>query len=310
MKLHCRIFRDDVLAEERLFDQDIIKIGRLESSHISLKDIARMHAVLERDHHGVWRLLDLGSSMGSKLNGVFVDKNAEIGSSGELQFGSWRILFLATEGTDVLPSNGPAPDPREHHRTLLEALIKEMHKHSSQTARSAEKLLATWSLLDEERKRKMLRTLIVAIRSARVDSVRVGRQMVASMLKLGSEGIAEIYELEPAQALVQARAALITVAQAKAALAALESLKLREVVDNAPTEEDEERKESISHFVKGHEDLEELLQQEMVMGVSILSACLSRAGGHVLTHRERVELRHAYEKLEKAANEASASTSA
>lgn len=133
--------------------------------------------------------------------------------------------------------------------------------------------------------------------------------MVASMLRLGAAGIAEIYDLSPTDALVQARTTLISVVQSRQALMELKTLNLRNTMSQVVTGEDEERQQSVKEFVQGHDNLEALLQEEMAMGLSVLSVCLSRAGGHVLTHRERVELRQAFEKIEEE-RAATASTSA
>jgi hypothetical protein len=295
MKLRCQIFLGNVPhpLNPQVFDQDIVKIGRLKGSTIELRDIGRMHAVLERDRHGVWRVIDLGSSVGTKLNNLFVDKNAILGDSGVLEFGPWRVVYETSTDVDL------NLDPREHHRALFESLIKEARTLNPKVADSAENVLRTWALCDDERKRKMIRLLVNALREARIEDKRINRQLVASMLKLGPDGIAEIYDLEPAQALAQAHASLLSFSQAKAAFTALGELKLRDTFKEAWPGDDVEKREMTAHSLKGLEDLEELLKQEMVMGASILSACLSRAGGHVLTHRERVELRLVFEKIEK-----------
>jgi hypothetical protein len=57
------------------FDQDIIKMGRLESTHLPLVggEVSRMHAVIERTDEG-FTIIDLGSSSGTLVNGQKIAK--------------------------------------------------------------------------------------------------------------------------------------------------------------------------------------------------------------------------------------------
>lgn len=62
-----------------LVDRSIIKIGRLESSHVRLEgdaDVSRMHAVLEVTDDGSLQLIDLGSAAGTFVNGERVSRSA------------------------------------------------------------------------------------------------------------------------------------------------------------------------------------------------------------------------------------------
>lgn len=320
-KLRCIVFDGDRVSPdgdevEKVFDQDVVKIGRLESSHLRLEGVARMHAVLARAPEG-WRVIDLGSSVGTKLDGRFVDKNEWLGQKGRLEFGRWIMTYevVGTEGDGVKRDRvsearerlGNLLEPDDgHHEKLARSLIDEMKKLSPDSAKAGEKILAMWSLRSPEQKRKFLRLAINVIREHREGHEIVQRQMVAGMLRLGPEGVAEIYELEPAQALVQARESLVAIAQAKDALETLNKLNLRETVKSVPRD-DPESKQSLAEFLAGHQDLEELLQQEVTQHFSVLTACISRAGGHTLTHRERVELKKAFEQVRKAAEGQAAS---
>lgn len=58
---------------------DIVKIGRLKTSHVVFDDpsVARMHAVLERNG-SEWIVVDLGANGGIRVNGERVHRNAHI----------------------------------------------------------------------------------------------------------------------------------------------------------------------------------------------------------------------------------------
>jgi TonB family protein len=90
--LNLRIHRDGQLVETKSLTQDVVKIGKLKSSHLCLDDdsVARMHAVIEVSGNDV-RIIDLGSSTGTTLNGGRVDKNASLGSGDVLEFGPFRV---------------------------------------------------------------------------------------------------------------------------------------------------------------------------------------------------------------------------
>jgi hypothetical protein len=88
-----RIFLNDQLVDTRSFDQDVIKVGRLASSHLRLEDasLARMHAVIEVGVDGNVRLIDLGSNTGTRLNGQLVDHNQAMRDGDVIQVGNYRL---------------------------------------------------------------------------------------------------------------------------------------------------------------------------------------------------------------------------
>ncbi|MCB9701970.1 MAG: TonB family protein [Myxococcales bacterium] len=90
--LAIKIFYGDQLVDSKTLDQDVIKIGKLKSSHLCLDDeaVARMHAVIEVSGDEV-RIIDLGSSTGTVLNGQRIDKNAPLGDGDVLEFGPYRV---------------------------------------------------------------------------------------------------------------------------------------------------------------------------------------------------------------------------
>lgn len=88
-----RIFRNDQLVETRSFDQDVIKVGRLASSHLRLDDasLARMHAVIEVGFDGNVRIVDLGSSSGTRVNGQLIDRNRAMNDGDVIEVGCYRL---------------------------------------------------------------------------------------------------------------------------------------------------------------------------------------------------------------------------
>ena len=67
--LAIKVFYGDQLVDTQTLSQDVIKIGKLKSSHVCLDDeaVARMHAVIEVSGDEV-RVIDLGSATGTMLN--------------------------------------------------------------------------------------------------------------------------------------------------------------------------------------------------------------------------------------------------
>lgn len=94
--LTLKIFRDEELVDTKTLSQDVIKIGKLKSSHLCLDDdaVARMHAVIEVSGSDI-RVIDLGSSSGTVLNGAPIDKNASLNQGDVLTFGPYRIEVAA-----------------------------------------------------------------------------------------------------------------------------------------------------------------------------------------------------------------------
>lgn len=92
LPLNIEIYADGKLIESRRVAQDVIKIGRLPSSHVRLDDaaVARMHAVLEVSDGDV-RLVDLGSAGGTRLNGAPVQKHAALRSGDRIELGTYTV---------------------------------------------------------------------------------------------------------------------------------------------------------------------------------------------------------------------------
>jgi pSer/pThr/pTyr-binding forkhead associated (FHA) protein len=72
--------------------QDVIKIGKLDSSHLKLDDdgVSRMHSVVEVSPAGEVFVIDLGSATGTIVNGQRVSK-VQVSPGDQLQFGSLTV---------------------------------------------------------------------------------------------------------------------------------------------------------------------------------------------------------------------------
>src|ERR1700686_1212155 len=83
-------------------------LGRATTNRIVLKDdlCSREHAeVYHAD--GRWRLRDLGSLNGTRLNGSAVDTEWELSPSDEIHLGRTHLLFV--EDMSQLPQSSPPP---------------------------------------------------------------------------------------------------------------------------------------------------------------------------------------------------------
>ncbi len=106
--LNLKIYKNNQFLEAKSLAQDVVKIGKLKSSHLCLEDdaVARMHAVIEVSGSDV-RVIDLGSSTGTVLNDQRVEKNAVLKNSDVLVFGPYRIEVEVVQGA-VAPAAGAA----------------------------------------------------------------------------------------------------------------------------------------------------------------------------------------------------------
>ncbi|MDD9971569.1 MAG: FHA domain-containing protein, partial [Myxococcales bacterium] len=70
------IFHGDQVVRSETLEQDVIKIGKLESSHLRIDDegVSRMHSVVEVSGPGEVYIIDLGSASGTIVNGQKVNK--------------------------------------------------------------------------------------------------------------------------------------------------------------------------------------------------------------------------------------------
>ena len=81
-------------GERIALDTDSLKIGRQASCRIVFNDsnVSREHAQLRRSADG-WKLLDLGSTNGTKINGVKITEEQLLVNGDELGFGTSSAKF-------------------------------------------------------------------------------------------------------------------------------------------------------------------------------------------------------------------------
>jgi TonB family protein len=92
------IYRGDELVREEVLTQDVIKVGKLASSHLRIDDetVSRMHAVIEVTGPDEIHIIDLGSTRGTLVNGERINK-ARLQSGDEIMFGESRVIVVFLE---------------------------------------------------------------------------------------------------------------------------------------------------------------------------------------------------------------------
>lgn len=98
-----------LLRTEEL-DQDIVKVGKLASSHLHIDDdnVSRMHAVIEVTGGNQVFVVDLGSASGTFVNDEKVSKK-QIKSGDMLRFGSTDVQVSITEQAPAAAAAPPTP---------------------------------------------------------------------------------------------------------------------------------------------------------------------------------------------------------
>jgi hypothetical protein len=105
---------DDPVRTERLV-QDIIKVGKLPSSHLRINDenVSPMHAIIEVTGPGEIFIIDLGSAAGTIVNGAKVNK-ARLQNGDEVTLGGARVVVgieaavETAEGPSAPAASAPA----------------------------------------------------------------------------------------------------------------------------------------------------------------------------------------------------------
>lgn len=108
------IYEGDQHVRSATFNQDVIKIGKLDSSHLRVDDeaVSRMHSVIEVSGPGEVYIIDLGSASGTILNGQKVNK-ARLESGDQLQFGNTTVVVeLGEAGAEEEEPMEAAPQPQ------------------------------------------------------------------------------------------------------------------------------------------------------------------------------------------------------
>lgn len=99
--LRFDVLEDGTAVRTEELDLDVIKVGKLSSSHLRLDDpnVSRIHAVVERASDGSFSVIDLGSATGTFVNGEKVTKSA-LEAGDELRFGDTLIRVDIVSATD------------------------------------------------------------------------------------------------------------------------------------------------------------------------------------------------------------------
>jgi len=117
--IRFEIYKGDSLVREEVLAQDVIKVGKLASSHLRLDDetVSRMHAVIEVTGPDEIHIIDLGSTRGTLVNGERISK-ARLQSGDEIMFGDSRVMvtFLDAQATAT-----PGPQPARAARPPQQA---------------------------------------------------------------------------------------------------------------------------------------------------------------------------------------------
>ncbi|MCB9591317.1 MAG: AgmX/PglI C-terminal domain-containing protein [Sandaracinaceae bacterium] len=88
-----QIFKGEELVGTETLTQDIIKVGKLPSSHLRIEDdnVSRMHAVIEVTSPDEIFIIDLGSAAGTVVNGKKVNKT-QLQNGDEVVLGETRVI--------------------------------------------------------------------------------------------------------------------------------------------------------------------------------------------------------------------------
>lgn len=111
------IYQGEELVRTEQLAQDIIKVGKLPSSHLRIDDdnVSRMHAVIEVTGPDEIFIIDLGSASGTIVNGKKVNK-CKLQSGDEIVLGDTRVVVdiaevEASEDQTVVTATAEAEAP-------------------------------------------------------------------------------------------------------------------------------------------------------------------------------------------------------
>src|SRR5262245_6370848 len=114
--IRFEIYKGDALVREEVLAQDVIKVGKLASSHLRLDDetVSRMHAVIEVTGPDEIHIIDLGSTRGTLVNGERISKT-RLQSGDEIMFGDSRVVvsFLEAQSSQATPPPQQVRAPRQ-----------------------------------------------------------------------------------------------------------------------------------------------------------------------------------------------------
>jgi len=97
-----KIYEGEELIRTETLSQDIIKVGKLPSSHLRIDDdnVSRMHAVIEVTGPDEIFIIDLGSASGTIVNGKKVNKS-QLANGDEINLGDARVVVEITAGAEA-----------------------------------------------------------------------------------------------------------------------------------------------------------------------------------------------------------------
>jgi TonB family protein len=107
-----KVLRGGELLKEETLTRDVIKIGRMASSHLQIDDegISRMHAVIEIGGPDQIHVIDLGSQTGTLVNGKKVNK-APLASGDKITLGGVDVEVTFAAAAEAVGEAAPAPGP-------------------------------------------------------------------------------------------------------------------------------------------------------------------------------------------------------
>jgi hypothetical protein len=84
-----------------VLDKDKVTLGRLPACELALADssVSRRHAEVRRGAHNTWLVADLGSTNGTKVNGLRIYSPRQLQDGDEITVGSTRVRFVAAPST-------------------------------------------------------------------------------------------------------------------------------------------------------------------------------------------------------------------
>jgi pSer/pThr/pTyr-binding forkhead associated (FHA) protein len=100
--------KGDQYVRTETLTQDIIKVGKLSSSHLRIDDeaVSRMHAVIEIAGPGEIYIIDLGSTKGTLVNGQKVNKT-KLQSGDQVVLGGTKLVITVGEAVASQSDDGP-----------------------------------------------------------------------------------------------------------------------------------------------------------------------------------------------------------
>ena len=117
------IYAGDELVKSENLSQDIIKIGKLPTSHLRIEDdkVSRMHAVIEVTGPDDIFIIDLGSASGTVVNGEKVNKS-KLQSGDEIMLGDTRMVVSIGSAAAELGEEEPTKVAAPSEEVMAEAV--------------------------------------------------------------------------------------------------------------------------------------------------------------------------------------------